>query len=187
MIDGKQCTISWHVDDLKLSHKYTKVVTSIIDSLSTKYGMIMLLSISCGKIHEYLGMTFNFTTDKSKVMITIYDHIDDVIDEAPDIYKSGIGSSTAGPTNLYTVRNPQDGKNLLLDKDREDYHTLTARYLYVSKCRRPNLQTSIAFHYTRVRQPTHDDQKKLARTTSYLIATRYLPLISAINKKDIVE
>ena len=99
MIDGKKCTISRHVDDLKLSHKYAKVVTSIIDLLSTKYGTIMTLLISCGKIHEYLGMTFDFTTDKSKVMITRYDHIDNVINKAPDIYKSVIDSVIAAPTN----------------------------------------------------------------------------------------
>ena len=45
-IQGKQCTISWHVDDLKISHKYANVVTSIIESLSARYGTAMpLLSV----------------------------------------------------------------------------------------------------------------------------------------------
>jgi hypothetical protein len=30
MIDGKQCTIVWHVDDLKISHVKEKVKTIII-------------------------------------------------------------------------------------------------------------------------------------------------------------
>ena len=60
-IDGKKCTISWHVGNLKTSHKNTKVVTSIIKSLSNKYGITMPLSIGQGKLHEYLGMTFDFS------------------------------------------------------------------------------------------------------------------------------
>jgi hypothetical protein len=32
-IDGKQCTILWHVDDLKISHKDPEVVTTIIAQL----------------------------------------------------------------------------------------------------------------------------------------------------------
>ena len=38
MIDGKQCTILWHVDDLKISHEDANVVTSIIELLDGAYG-----------------------------------------------------------------------------------------------------------------------------------------------------
>ena len=38
MINGKQLSIVWHVDDLKISHVDNKVVTGIIDQLSNKYG-----------------------------------------------------------------------------------------------------------------------------------------------------
>lgn len=77
-------------------------------------------------------MTFDFTK-KGEVDITMYDQADDIIDNAPAIYKTGVGSATASPTNLYTVRMPCEGNELLSDDDREEYHTLTARYLYVSK------------------------------------------------------
>ena len=60
-IEEKQRTITWHVDDLKISHKNTNVVTSTIESLSAKYGITMPLSIVRGKVHEYLGMTFDIT------------------------------------------------------------------------------------------------------------------------------
>ena len=36
-INGSQCTIIWHVDDLKISHINEHVVTSIIDKLDKKY------------------------------------------------------------------------------------------------------------------------------------------------------
>ena len=100
VINGKQCTISWHLDDFKLSHKDFKVVTSIIESISKKYGTTIPLSISCRKLNEYLGMTFDFT-NKGEVMITMYDHIDSILEEALNIYKIGIGRAIAAPSNLY--------------------------------------------------------------------------------------
>ena len=36
IIEGKQCTITWHVDNIKTSHKNSNVVTSTIESLSAK-------------------------------------------------------------------------------------------------------------------------------------------------------
>lgn len=37
-IDGKQCAMLWHVDDLKTSHVDPKVVTEIIRKLNEKCG-----------------------------------------------------------------------------------------------------------------------------------------------------
>jgi hypothetical protein len=33
IIRGKQCTILWHVDDLKISHEHPEVVTDILEAL----------------------------------------------------------------------------------------------------------------------------------------------------------
>ncbi len=40
MVNEKQCTIVWHVDDLKISHMDPKVVDEIIASLKAEYGKI---------------------------------------------------------------------------------------------------------------------------------------------------
>jgi hypothetical protein len=37
-INGKQCTIMWHVDDLKVTHVDSAVVTTILNLLDGKYG-----------------------------------------------------------------------------------------------------------------------------------------------------
>lgn len=168
IIQVEQCTIKWHVDNLKISHKYANVVTSIIKSLSAKYGITIPLLISRGKVHEYLGMTIEFTT-KGKECITMYNQVDNIINNAPGIYKTG--SATAAPNNLYSMQSPCERNELLSDDEREDYHILTSRCLYVSKQGRHDLQTSIAFHCTRVWNPTQDDKKKLASTIRYMIAT----------------
>merc|ERR1712115_215365 len=38
IIKTKQCTIAWHVDDLKISHVDPKVVTMLIKQLDDEYG-----------------------------------------------------------------------------------------------------------------------------------------------------
>ena len=37
IINGKQCTIIWHVDDLKISHKDKAVVHDILKKLNDKF------------------------------------------------------------------------------------------------------------------------------------------------------
>jgi hypothetical protein len=60
-INGKQCTIVWHVDDLKLSHEDGAVLEEIVDKLNECYGKNKPLVVSRGKVHDYLGMKLDFT------------------------------------------------------------------------------------------------------------------------------
>ena len=95
---------------------------------------------------------------------------------------------TPAPHNLYDVHDPDaNGNRLLTGTERSEYHTLTAKCLYVSKRGRPDLHTSIAFHYTRVRNPDTDDQKKLARTIRHIISTIYLSLILKVDDSGVIE
>ena len=52
-------TVTWHVDDLKISHKDEKEVTEFIKDLGEIYGN--KLTVTRGKVHSYLGMHFAFT------------------------------------------------------------------------------------------------------------------------------
>jgi hypothetical protein len=36
-INGKQCTILWYVNDTKISHEDSNVVTAIIDAIEEKF------------------------------------------------------------------------------------------------------------------------------------------------------
>jgi hypothetical protein len=61
-INGKQCTIAWHVGDLKISHVDPKAVKSIIKLLDDTYGQEIVVgeraavTFTRGKLHDYLGM-----------------------------------------------------------------------------------------------------------------------------------
>ena len=84
--NGKQCTIVWHIGNLMISHAEPKVVTNVINKLSTRYGDIMPLTINCRKVHKYLGMMFEFA-NKGNVKINMYRYADSNIEGALDVYK----------------------------------------------------------------------------------------------------
>jgi len=65
-INGKQCTIIWHVDNLKISHMKKRVVNHVIDKLNKRFGEYSPLSTTTGKKLDYLGMTLDYMT-KGKV------------------------------------------------------------------------------------------------------------------------
>ena len=174
MINGKQCTILWYVDDLKISHEDPTVVTDIIWQLNDKYGKVTQMVSTCGKIHEYLGMTIDFL-DIDKVKITMYNYIDEMISELPT--KMICESATPASNHLFKIRKDNDDDQLLTPELLEEFHHLIAKTLFLSKRARPNLQTAVAFLTTKVKAPNNDDRKKLAKLMKYLQDTLYLPLI----------
>ena len=54
-VNGKSCTIVWHVDDFKISHEDKEVVGDIIKKLKLEqeYGK---MTVTTGDIHSYCGM-----------------------------------------------------------------------------------------------------------------------------------
>jgi len=65
-IEGFQLTVTWHVDDLKVSHIDPFQVTRFAEYLASIYGE--KLTVNRGKVHDYLGMDLDFST-KGKVKI----------------------------------------------------------------------------------------------------------------------
>ena len=63
MVAGSQCTVVWHVDDLKASHKNPKVVDSFIRWIEKKHGDDKLGKVKAkrGRVHDCLGMTLDFS------------------------------------------------------------------------------------------------------------------------------
>ena len=76
MVGGKQLTVCWHVDDLKISHVDKHVVTKFITKLQKLYGEQGGLTVSRGKYHSYLGMFLDFR-QKSKVKIDMTQYVKD--------------------------------------------------------------------------------------------------------------
>ena len=73
MVRGEQLTVTFHVDDLKASHKNPKVIDDFIQFIDFKYGDkdIGEVKATRGKKHDYLGMTLDYSTNgKVKVDMT---------------------------------------------------------------------------------------------------------------------
>ena len=60
-VNGKQLTVAWHVDDLKVSHQDETTLDDFIAMMEEEFGKETLLTVARGPIQEYLGMTLDFT------------------------------------------------------------------------------------------------------------------------------
>jgi len=167
IINGKQCTIIWYVDDLKISHLDPAVVTSIIDSLNKEFGKEAPLTVKRGKKHEYLGIDMDFTTP-GKVVFTMIPFIEQIIEETPAVIMKG-ACVTPAANHLNRI-DPKAKK--LSKQDADLFHHIVAKLLYLAKRVRPDLQTAVAFLCTRVQAPDVDDFRKLGRCVRYLALTK---------------
>ncbi|KAI2512927.1 Reverse transcriptase (RNA-dependent DNA polymerase) [Fragilaria crotonensis] len=181
MINGKQCTILWHVDDLKISHVDPKVVDDVIELLKSEFGKEAPLTISRGKVHEYLGMTIDFSV-KGKVKFTMIDYIENMITELPADMSGTVRSPAS--SHLFDVNDDAEKLNTELS---DFFHHNVAKLLFLCKRARPDIQTAVAFLCTRVKEPDVDDYKKLGRTMMYLRGTAKMPLTLEADGCNVVK
>jgi hypothetical protein len=83
MINGKQCTILWHVDDLKTSHVDPEVNAEIVKLINDEFGKEAPITVTRGKTHDYLGMTLD-CTEKGKVKIKMIDCVEKMLADLPE-------------------------------------------------------------------------------------------------------
>ena len=62
IIDNKQCTILWHIYDLKTSHADPAVVFIFLADVDVEYGKISKMTITRGKVHKYLGTNIDYSS-----------------------------------------------------------------------------------------------------------------------------
>jgi hypothetical protein len=98
IVNGSQMTIRWHVDDLMVSHSSGKAISKFLRALITE---------STGKIHDYLGMTFDFSL-QDEVKINMMQYISKVIEAFP---KEIVGKA-AKPDGDPPFKVREDGQKL---------------------------------------------------------------------------
>ena len=172
MVNGKQLTVVWHVDDCKISHVDPNVVTSLIHQLEEKFGKESKMTVNRGASHDHLGMTIDYSI-KGKVKFYMFDYIEQVLGEVDPSMMKG-SSITPAASHLFNVN---EAATKLSNKDGDQFHRSVAQLLFLSKRARPDLQTAVAFLCTRVKAPDVDDQRKLGRVMRHLRETIFLPLV----------
>jgi hypothetical protein len=171
-INGKQCTILWHVDDLKISHIDPDVNTDIIEMIDNEFGKEAPLTITRGRIHDYLGMTLDFS-EQGKVKVKMLDYVEKMLKDLPD--EMAGEAPTPAANHLFAV---DDNQTKVSEIKAQFFHTYVAKALFLCKRARPDLQTAVAFLCTRVKSCNEDDYKKLIRMLQFLRSTKddYLTL-----------
>jgi hypothetical protein len=165
IIEGKQCTIVWYVDDNKISHVNPKVIDRIIKQIESKFGK---MSKTRGNCHEFLGMNILFKNNKVK--IDMKKHVLKAIND----FDEDITRNAATPARscLFHIRESKK----LSEKRADNFHSVTASLLFISRRCRLDIQTAVGFLTTRVSCPTEDDWVKLRRVLQYLRGTIDLTL-----------
>ena len=166
-IEKKQHTVRFHVDDLMASHVLPKINDRFDTWLNKMYGHYGAVKCVRGKVHDYLGMTLDFTI-KGTVKFQMFDYVANMIDDFPvHLTKDDVAPTPAAPDLFASPQSPP-----LPKADAEAFHTFVAKGLFLCKRARPDTQTAISALCTRVKEPTQDDWCKLLRYMRYLNATR---------------
>ena len=110
MINGKKCTIAWHIDDNKLSHVDPVLVMEILHEQKKK----LTFTVTQEKGHDYLGMSI-ILTEKGTVKIDMRKQIMEIINSFSEKI-DGVVTSPAG-RNLFETG---DDRIIRITKEQEE-------------------------------------------------------------------
>ena len=173
--------ITWHVDDLKMSHVDPRVLDAFLEDLNQVFGNESPVVVHKGPRHDYLGITLYCSTP-GKVIVDMKQYIDKRLSEAPpDI--EGVAQTPTGE-HLFKV-NPEckclDAPSAMM------IHHLVAHLLFLTKWACLDILTAVAFLATWVQAPNWDDYKKLAKVLNYLHTTHDLVLTLEASNSGVAE
>jgi Reverse transcriptase (RNA-dependent DNA polymerase) len=171
MVNGKQLTVAWHVDDLKVSHVDVHIVDEFLNQMEQEFGKETPMNKSRGKIHDYLGMILDYS-QPGVVKIDMTEYVKMVLHDIP-VEMIGVATTPAA-NHLFDINEESEKLN---DDKKSVFVHYVMQLLYLSQRGRPDIRTAISFLCTRLKQPDQDDYGKLIRVLKYLQSTIDLPLI----------
>jgi hypothetical protein len=165
-VNGNQLTVSWHIDDLKVSHMDSQTVTDFLTWIVETYGQIGEVKITRGPIHDYLGMRLDYAIPK-QVTIDMVSYVESMVSFFPEnLEKPKVTSPWTDKLFSVSEKSP-----LLPKPTAELFHTMVAKGLFLCKRGRPDIPPAIAFLTTRVQAPNKEDWDKLLRMMRFLRQT----------------
>jgi len=167
MVNGKQHTIRFHVDDLMCSHVDPEVNTKFLKWLNSKHGTYGEVKATRGKIHKHLGMQFD-CSKPGHVIIGMTKCMKAMVDDFPMKLKPSDTAPTPAASDLFAK-----GDSPLLNKEQaEVFHAFVAKALFACKRARPDMQPTVAAPCTHVKEPNQDDWNKLLRLLKFINGMR---------------
>ena len=126
MVSRHQCTIVWHIDDLKISHHVKSVVDDIIRRSTAEIGKCDNLSVSEGRVHDHLSMKLYYTVPRAlKVSMTNY--IDTILYDCLD----RMDATTVTPAALHLFNVNDVNPKYLSVNDAEAFYHSTMQLAYL--------------------------------------------------------
>jgi hypothetical protein len=93
-------------------------------------------------------------------------------------------ASSPAASHLFDINTEAEPLNA---KAAETFHQITAKFLFLSKRARPDLQTAIAFLATWVKKSDVDNKKILKRVLLYLQSTKDLTLTLEVGNLLVIK
>ena len=124
LVHGNQLTVTWHVDDLEISHVDKEVLEDLLKQIDGAFGQDGPLTIHRGKKHDYLGMWLDFSLN-GKVQVQMFDCIDNMLSNLPEDMCGMVTSPAAD--HLFTI---SDTRKKLDHEQLEMFHHNVAKLLF---------------------------------------------------------
>ena len=103
--NGSHQTVTWHVDDLKISNVGPMVNTEFLLKLAKIYGPG--ITLSRGKVHNYLGMDLDYSI-RGKVKFSMIKYLDKII----LIFLDNITSTAESPAADHLFQTREEDENI---------------------------------------------------------------------------
>ena len=162
MIDDKQCSIGYFVDDNIATHDSAAVLQQVAQTVEKEVGKI---TVTTGNEHNFLGMNIKFNQNGT-VTIDMQDYVKETLTDFPDKLRR-TAASPARP-DLFHV----DNTSPVLTQERSNvFHSIVMKLMWISQRCRLDIATAIAFLCTRVSKSTQQDWFKLKRVLEFLNGT----------------
>ena len=138
IIYDKQCTIIWHVDNLKTSHVDSAVISSVLADIDAECGNIAKMTTMRGKLHKYLGITIDYSLT-GKVVFYMVNYIGKMIDDFSEDM-NGESATSAAHHRFYIAKDTTQ-------RSQTDtyFYQFLAQLLYLSKSLHTDIQFAVYF------------------------------------------
>ncbi|CAJ1944873.1 unnamed protein product [Cylindrotheca closterium] len=162
MVNNKQLTIRFHVDDVLASHMEQQVLEDFFTWVNDRYGGLKEMTCTRGQVHTYLGMTLDFSK-KGKMKICMDDYMDCMLSEFPVKFKDNEIQETPAGNNLL-----EKGKGAPLEKERREvFNWFVAKSLFLS-----TISPTVSILASSVQSPNLSDWQKLVGLMRYIHSTK---------------
>jgi hypothetical protein len=131
MVCGKQMTEAWHLNNLKISYVHAKGVDHFIRQLDGIFCKDGSLTKSHGKIHDYLGMSLDFSSP-GMLEVLMIDYIKMILADVPPELKARKAASPAA-NHQFDVRD--DESNKVEETRTQTNHQITMQFQSTSTVR----------------------------------------------------